>query len=244
MYSRYSFNCKTNWNKPGCQPAGDVATLVLSARRVLRGKGGERSWGVTGGLSRRLTLAELQIALSGSTHACRACLCLSLSHIHTHSWQASSLAVLYFSSMPCSVSGAISVVWQCPIFSVNLFHTNTHKHLTSSFFTPALVFCSARPYLEYALHLLGSDALYFAAGDVWWRIREKSTRQMHTIAETHMNREKGNHVLHNITHSMTKGIKIAALPGSSTTLKQSGEVLPERDECVHCVCVRWGYSEM
>lgn len=57
-------------------------------------------------------------------------LTLSFSHTHTYSWQPSSLAVMYFSSMPCSMSGAISVVWQCLIFSERPFsHENMHTSI-------------------------------------------------------------------------------------------------------------------
>lgn len=69
----------------------------------------------------------------------------SFSNIHTHSWQASRLAVFYFSSMPCSMSGAILVVWQWAYFLCEPFshtRTNTHKHLTSvfTFFIPGSSF--------------------------------------------------------------------------------------------------------
>lgn len=59
--------------------------------------------------------------------------------------------------------------------------------------------------------------------------------------DTHESGE-GNHVLHNITHSVPNSeadrIKITTLPGSSTTLKQSQEVLSGVDDCLCSACVK------
>lgn len=83
-----------------------------------------------------------------------------------------------------------------------------------------------------------------AAGNVGdWGIWETSTSEMNardTTAETRMNREQAIMcctILPTQWLTEAKGIKITTLPGSSTTLKQSREVLPGVDECVCSACV-------
>lgn len=55
-------------------------------------------------------------------------------------------------------------------------------------------------------------------------------------SQRHRSETKKPIVLHNITHSVNNsragGIKITTQSGSSTTLKQSAEVLPRVDECI------------
>lgn len=73
----------------------------------------------------------------------------ALSRPHTHSWQRFRLAVMYWSSLPCSVSGAASVLTQCSISSVNLFSAHAYKHIDLLYLYISGFFFFSPPYLLY-----------------------------------------------------------------------------------------------
>ena len=69
---------------------------------------------------------ELYLVKPRHKHVDLVCLSLTVSHTqtHTHTWQPSSLAVLYFRNMPRSSSGAIPS-HNVPFFSVTQTYTHT-----------------------------------------------------------------------------------------------------------------------
>lgn len=140
------------------------------------------------------------------------------------------------------------------LFSLWTFLTDTRvqtcTHKRFYLFLPGSSFLLAHPYHTHrnTCYIYCTLVLMHFTCGCWrcWGLKNLSTEQRQNAHTAYKCRDtykwqKGSHVLHNITHSMknsgAKGIKITTLLGSSTSLKQSRQVLPETDKWVMHVCV-------